>query len=272
MPLTFKSVSSIPTLMSVCTTQWGLLEFGEQKELRLSWDRLRIRLIKRGCDLLLVEIRDNREIVELGEDPESDFRRYAFEKTVENLLVQPCLPDRPVLVQPLHPLRLAPKAEVDFYLSIPVDIELSTKNRGESQPIERVRSEILSDTWFGDQINGQLCYATKSRARRECPPAEAACGTRAICKIRIHNKSAEQLHCTRFCLRLDHCHLWQSGQALWTSPVSIRYNGSEQLSSVDYSEQPPTELPNAIQIAEAKEPPITGLIRRTFATLGTALA
>jgi hypothetical protein len=258
--------------MSPGTTQWGLLEFGEQKELRLFWDRLRIRLIKRGCDLLLVEIRDNREIVELGEDPESDFRRYAFEKTIENILVEPRLPDRPVVVQPLHPLRLAPKAEVDFYLSIPVDIELSTKIRGFAQPIERVRSELLSDTWFGDQINGLLGYAVKSRARRESPSIEAACATRAICKIRIHNKSAEQLHCTRFCLRLDHCHLWQSGQALWTSPISIRYNGSEQLSSVDYSDQAPAELPNALKVADATQPPITGLIRRTFATLGTALA
>lgn len=272
MPLTFKTESSIPVAMSLSTTQWGLLEFGEQKELRLSWDRLRIRLIKRGCDLLLVEIRDNREIVELGADPESDFRRYAFEQTVKNLLVQPRLPDRPVVVQPLHPLRIAPKAEVDFYVSIPIDIELSTKIRGNTQPIEHVRSELLSDTWFGDQINGLLCYAIGSRARRESPSADAVASARAICKIHIHNKSSEQLHCTRFCLRLDHCHLWQSSQTLWTSPVSIRYNGSEQLSSVDYSDEAPAELANAVKIAEANEPPITGLIRRTFATLGTALA
>lgn len=258
--------------MSSDATQWGLLEFEELKELRLVWERLRIRLIQRGCDLLLVEIRDDREIVELGADPESDFRRYAFQQSINNLLVEPRLPDRPVVVQPLHPLRLAPKAEVDFYVSLPVDIDLSTEIRGDAQPIERIRSELLSDTWFGDQINGVLCYAVKSRARRESPPSEAGTGNRAICQIRIHNKSAEQLHCSRFCLRLNHCHLWQSGQTLWTSPVTIRYNGSEQLSSVDYSDKAPAELQDAIKVVDAEDPPITGLIRRTFATLGTALA
>jgi hypothetical protein len=116
-----------------------------------------------------------------------------------------------------------------------------------------------------------LCYAIKSRARREGPPSGAGTGSRAICKIRIHNKSAEQLHCSRFCLRLNHCHLWQSGQALWTSPVSIAYNGSEQLSSVDYSDKAPVDLQDVVKIVEAEDPPITGLIRRTFATLGTAL-
>lgn len=253
-------------------TNWGPLQFGEAKELRLQWERLRIRLIRRGNDLLLVEIRDDREIVKLGEDPESDFRRFAFERAVETVQVEPRMPNRPVVVQPLHPLRLAPKAQVDFFVSIPVDIQLSSQAGDRTEAIERLRSEVLSDTWFGDQITGVLGYALKSRARRERPSLEDASVARALCQIRIHNRSTEQLHCTRFCLRLDHCHLWQSDRALWTSPISIRYNGSDQLSALDYSDQAPDGLSHAVKIAEAKEPPLTGLIRRTFASLSTALA
>jgi hypothetical protein len=180
------------------------------------------------------------------------------------------MPDRPIVVHPLHPLRLAPKAHVDFYVSIPVDIQLLTGELENQETLERIRSEILSDTWFGDRVGGVLCYAVKSRARRECPPRESAQNTRAICKVQIINKSKEQLHCTKFCLRLNHCHLWQHGTSLWTSPVNVRYNGSDQLSAIDYSEKAPVEAVGAVKIAEAEEAPLSGLIRRTFAGLGTA--
>jgi len=256
--------------MSTDISPWGVVQFSEQKEVHLEWERLRVRVIKRGSDLLLVEHRGSSETVQLGDDPESDFRRYAFQSPVDAIHVQPRMPDRPIVVHPLHPLRLAPKAHVDFYVSIPVDIQLFTGDPENRETLERIRSEILSDTWFGDQIGGVLCYAVKSRARRECPTSESAQSTRAICKVQIYNKSREQLHCTKFCLRLNHCHLWQHGTSLWTSPVNVRYNGSDQLSAIDYSEKAPAEAADAVRIAEAEEAPLSGLIRRTFAGLGTA--
>ncbi len=257
--------------MSSDTSNWGSLKFTDQKEIRLEWERFRIRLLKRGSDLLLVENRgETPSGVQLDADPEADFRRYAFEKPVEVIRAQPRMPDRPIVVQPLHPLRLAPKAKVDFYVSVPVDIQLATGEKKQSEPLERLRAEILSDTWFGDQVGGVLCYAIKSRARRECPVIDSEKTARAICKIHINNKSSEQLHCTKFCLHLDRCHLWQSGSTLWTSPVHIRFNGTEHFSSIDYSEDAPTEAPDAIKIADADEEPLRGLIRRTFAGLGSS--
>jgi hypothetical protein len=258
--------------MSSDNSPWGLLKFSNQKEIRLQWDQLRIRVIKRGSDLLLVENRGNTPSgVQLGADPESDFRRYAFQHPVEAIHVQPHTPDRPLVVHPQHPLRLAPKAKVDFFVSIPLDVQLFAGEKESVEAIERIRGEILSDTWFGDLASGVLCYAIKSRARRECPAINSGNIARALCKVEIHNKSTEQLHCTKFCLRLDHCHLWQSGPSLWTSPVHIRFNGNDQLSAIDYSEKAPPEASDAKKIAEAVEAPLHGLIRRTFAGLGNSL-
>ncbi|MGZ0656493.1 DUF432 domain-containing protein [Coraliomargarita sp. W4R53] len=258
--------------MSSDTSPWGILEFSDQKEIRLQWDQFRIRIIKRGSDLLLVESREEAPSgPKLGADPEADFRRYAFQSPVEAIRVQPSMPDRPLVVQPIHPLRLAPKAKVDFYVSVPMNIQLSVGEDKSSKSLESIRAEILSDTWFGDLAGGVLCYAIKSRARRERPVIDSEVSARALCKIQIHNQSTEQLHCTKFCLRLDRCHLWQSGSAIWTSPISIRYNGSENLSSIDYSEKAPSEAPDSIKIANATEAPLRGLIRRTFAGLGNSL-
>lgn len=261
----------MPPSMSNANSIWGPLSFANEKELRPELGPLRIRLIKRDNDLLLVEIRDNREIVQLGTDPESDFRRYAFASRIETIQLQPRMPNRPVVVQPAHPLRLAPKAEVDFYVSIPVDVLLLTGQKQATEPLERIRSEVLSDTWFGDQIAGVLCYALKSRARREPPTPGSTSPNRATCKIRIHNKSSEQLHCTKFCLRLEHCHLWLSDGDLWTAPIRITHSDADHLSSIDYSVSPPPGLPNALKIADAEEPPTSGLIRRTFTSITTAL-
>jgi len=258
--------------MSADTSSWGILKFSDQKEIRLQWDQLRIRIIKRGSDLLIVENRDDTPSgPKLGSIPESDFRRYAFQSPIDAIRVQPSTPDRPLVVQPLHPLRLAPKAKADFYVSVPLNIQLSVAEDKSNKALESIRAEILSDTWFGDLAAGVLCYAIKSRARRERPVIDSEVSARALCKIQIHNESTELLHCAKFCLRLDRCHLWQSDSALWTSPISIRYNGSENLSAIDYSEKAPIEAPHSIKIATASEAPLRGLIRRTFAGIGNSL-
>ena len=127
--------------MSSDGTQWGLLKFSEEKEIRLEWERLCIRILQRGQDLLLVENRgDTSTGIQLGADPEQDFRRYAFEKPINAVRAEPRTPERPLVVQPLHPLRLAPKAEVDFYVSVPLDIQLSTGSRQTNEALERIRS------------------------------------------------------------------------------------------------------------------------------------
>jgi hypothetical protein len=257
--------------MSSNASQWGSLTFSDTNEIRLEWDRLLIRILRRGSDLLLVENRgDTSTCIQLGTDPDSDFKRYAFQSPIDQVRVRPITPDRPIVIQPLHPLRLAPQAKVDFYVSIPLDIQLSTGEVKDGEKLERIRSEILSDTWFGDQVAGVLCYALKSRARRECPVIDSQQTARAICKIQIHNQSTDQLNCTKFCIQLDHCNLWQSGDALWTSLINIRFNGRDQLSAVDYSEKAPTEAVDAVKIASALEDPLKGLIRRTFASFSTS--
>jgi hypothetical protein len=86
--------------------------------------------------------------------------------------------------------------------------------------------------------------------------------------LQIQNESEEQLHCTKFCLRLDRCHLWLDEKQLWTSPVRVRFQGQDHMSAVDYSSEPPDEAKGARRIAEATESPLSGLVRRTFAFAG----
>ncbi|MFW5874127.1 MAG: DUF432 domain-containing protein [Verrucomicrobiota bacterium] len=250
---------------------WSTHPFDNSREIRLELDQLVLRILKRGNDLLVAERRGDTgpETIDPEAEPESDFRRYAFEYPVDGVEVTPRTPDRPLVVQPVHPLRLAPQAQVDFYVSCPVDLQLSTVTGNKTEPMERIRSEVLSDTWFGDTLAGVLCYSLKSPARRELKEGGDADPTgRAICKLQIHNESLEQLHCRKFCLRLDHCHLWLQGATLWTSPVRVRFHGRDQMSAVDYSSEPPHEAKGAEKLATASEEPLSGLIRRTFAFAG----
>lgn len=258
--------------MPSASSIWKEYRFEDQNEIRLQLDALRLRIVRQGNDLLLVERRDlsaaEQEALNLEKD--SEFRRYAFENRVDALHLLPKTPDRPIVVRPQRPLILAPNAKVEFYVSFPADLCLEAISGEQRTQLIRLRSEILSDTWFGDQMAGVLCYSLKSRARRQRPEVVCETNARVIGKIRIYNESAEQLDCEKFCLRLSHCHLWQSEGELWTSPIAIRFHGAEHLSAIDYSEKPPPELKNAHQIMKAEEPPLGGLIRRTFAMAGFA--
>lgn len=258
--------------MPATKSNWDTIEFPEQNVINFEWEDLAIRIIRRESDLLLLENLEGADVPsEHGAVLDTGYKRYAFQAPVKKIRAEPRTPDRPLVVHPLHPLCLAPNAKVVFYVSIPVDIQLLTQTTGDFEELECIRGEILSDTWFGDQISGILCYALISRARRECPTIDSDKTARAICKIEINNKADEQLQCEKFCIRLDHCHLWKSGSSLWTSPINIRYNGSDQLSAIDYSDKAPTEADKAVKVAKAKEEPLRGLIRRTFAGLGNTL-
>ena len=146
--------------MSSDTSPWGLHPFSNQKEIRLQWEQLRIRIVKRGSDLLLVENRDGSHSgIQLGAYPESDFRRYAFQSPVESIHVQPRTPDRPLVVQPIHPLRLAPRAKVEFYVSITFNSSPAKANQAKASNASAAR---FSPT-HGSAIWPAGCSATRSR-------------------------------------------------------------------------------------------------------------
>lgn len=248
---------------------WREHQLPESGAYAVGLGRLAVYAMRRGSDLLLVERRVESGTPDLSPDTrglwEKDYRRYAFEKGAGKLVLRPRIPDRPLVVRPRLPLVLAPGAHVFFYISFPVDAELRVANGDKVVTLERVRSEILSDTWFGEPIAGSYCYALKSRARRDRGEVGNRPANRAICTLAMFNSSEAPLKCDKFCVRLSFCPLWLDPDCgLWASPIRITYQGKEQLSQIDYDSSPPPDISKPIMVTEADEQPQKGVLRRTF--------
>lgn len=247
---------------------WNTHPFGNQNRLSIPLGALTLRFARRGEDLLVREVRGKNGEASSDAFDEISSRRYSFNEPVESVELAPRTPARPLVVRPRQTLMLGPGSRVSFYVSFPVDVVLITRAAGRTTQIERIPSEELSDTWFGDSLEGVFCYSLKSRARRDRDEVQARATTRAICTLDIRNESLEPLKCEKFCLRLEHCRLWIDDSGLWTSPVQIRYRGTANLSAIDYGDGPPDQTGASQLIAEAEVPPQRGLLRRTFGYTG----
>ena len=111
------------------------------------------------------------------------FSRYATGSSETELELKPRLGDRLFIVSPEQPLYLLAGQTSVFYVSTIVWIQASISD-GEGRVMLDLPTIRRSDTWFGDNtLEGELCYATKTRAMTELAdyPASAsscrnACG------------------------------------------------------------------------------------------------
>lgn len=249
-------------------TVWKPYPIGSENQICLALGQITVRCLRRGLDLLVKEERNPTENTQANAMEEQTARRYAFESAVTAVEVVPTTPSRPLVVRPLQPLVLAPRAKVTFLVSFPVEVRLLAHTAKGTVKMEHLPSEILSDTWFGDSLEGVLCLALRSRAQRDRDTLGPRLANRALCTLQISNESTDPLKCEKFCLRLEHCKLWSDPSGLWTSPIRIRYRGTEQLSAVDYEDSPPEAARSAHLVAEAEAPLSQGLVRRTFGFTG----
>jgi hypothetical protein len=62
-----------------------------------------------------------------------------------------------------------------------------------------IPSQTLSNTWFGDTMNGELCYALTTRALRKVEE-HVTLPERIICPVRILNNGNEALDFQSLCV------------------------------------------------------------------------
>lgn len=166
--------------------------------------------------------------------------------------VLPIMPDRPVVVHPELPVKIPTGHEALFFVSIPVWVRVLA---GEKKPIElcEVPVLILSNTWFGDPMSGELCYSLRSRARRQIKDSETN-PSRAICPVKIRNTSPKQLDIERLCVHVEHLKTYSGDKNLWTNGVTITFRGEDQVSKIDYSRERPAFEPISGMLSEARTP------------------
>lgn len=176
----------------------------------------------------------------------------------------PKLPDRAVIVRPDSPFTFAPGSEATFFISIPVWISVTTGDPF-TQELLCEPTHLLSNTWFGDSMDGELCYALRTTARRAVVELRTWAHL-AACPMRIHNQSSSLLEFQRLCLRVKHASIYAADR-LWTSQINVTSRGDDQHTRIDYMDGAPPMCTEGERLQPAREPTRRGLIQKSFGDL-----
>ncbi|MCH8566805.1 MAG: DUF432 domain-containing protein [Balneolales bacterium] len=195
------------------------------------------------------------------------WNRWAFKASETILEVLPMMPASPLIVRPEYPFKLVPGATARFFTRIPLTVGLYDKADGMIKLLE-IPSVVLSNTWFGDFENGELCFWLKTTARRNLEEVVFKPWL-CTCPIFIQNTSDEELNIDKLCLRVERLSIFENEQGIWSDELDINYRGGDSFSDLRVSGLPPDDAKNAKLIGKPRNPARKGIAEKTFKVLNT---
>lgn len=227
-----------------------------------------LRLLERfdGQDYWLASEHLDLETKKTGADAkEPTWLRWPLNAAYERVALKPVFADRPVVVETEVPLCLTPGGFTKIYARCPLWVRIELQGR-DSLLIEELPSAPLSNTWFGDFLEGTLAYWVSSRTRTRIEP-DSSQPWMAICPIHIRNTSDIELKIERICLRVEHLSLFAAEGQLWADETQVRYRGLDKISRIENTGKAPDEARDAILAAAPRETMSDGITAKTFASL-----
>ena len=153
------------------------------------------------------------------------------------------------MVKTTTPTHIPSGMEAVFYVNIPMCAKVETRTSNEKTELLSLSSVTLSDTWFGNNFEGDLCYALKTKAVRSVSDA---------------NKADEPLPLQKICIRANYLNVYASDNRFWTNRISVNFLGKGVPSRVHYGTAPPAELKDPTLVYQASKRYESGF----FKTLG----
>lgn len=194
-------------------------------------------------------------LTELEKEPEQiEWSRWSLGNDANQITFSQEMTDRPLLVKTLITSHLPPGTSATFYTSIPLAVKISIVQKNKTTELLRLNSLQLSNTWFGDNFAGELCYAFKTKALREHQHATKA-PYRAICPVMIQNDANLALPIQRICIRVKNLNIYKGAQHFWTNRVNVNFRGNGLPSRLEYEKSAPEELKDAVLVKKAEEVP-----------------
>jgi len=199
-----------------------------------------------------------------GKNPpdEAVWTRWALKHDVNELKFVPSFPDYPLVIKPEYSMVVLPEARIQIFTRIASWVRIETAEK-RPQLVTELPTAVYSKTWFGTPFQGELSYATTTKARRVLP-AHTYKNHLINCGIQIQNKSDENLDFNKFCFRAEHLDIFEHAGTLWGNDTTIVYQGEEQLSDIKIDERMPDVARAGKKVATARKPENRGLASRTF--------
>ncbi|MDQ8205507.1 DUF432 domain-containing protein [Pelagicoccus sp. SDUM812003] len=184
-----------------------------------------------------------------------DWKRWALSLSDDHIAFKPALPDRPIVVKTRTPVIVPPNAQVSLFVSLPVWVEVSAgKSASDLSPLEVFCTQKLSNTWYGTNFEGELCYALKSRARRSLEDLDDE-PLRAVCRFSTRNRSEEALPLEKIRVAPEHLAIYETKEHLWTTSLNVEFLGKDLPSRVTYESERPGEAKGGKLMREPAKSP-----------------
>lgn len=198
--------------------------------------------------------------------PEAAAERFVHADASDQILLQPLLADRPVVIRPRQPVFLLSGQTITLYLSTPVWLQIMA---GDPPVLLKEMPALpLSDTWFGPNTReGELCYAGRTHARHD-PDELPDRPHRAITPLTIHNKAPSPLPLEKISLPVPMLALYgDTGGKLWTQAVTLTREGHSDLASVRIDNKQPEPGQALTRLAAPRQEPGRSGVTRAFSLL-----
>lgn len=179
------------------------------------------------------------------------------------LEVRRAVPDRLLVVSHEYLYHLPPDAETHIYVRIPLFVQVVITGAPDDLIVADLPSIVLSDTWWGTFIEGELAYWLTTTARITLSD-DLFLPHLAMCPFRLVNRAPDALPLDRFAVRVPHLSLFSERERNWTDEVVVRYEDSPEGSEIRFRGEPPPEAPQARLIAQPRTPSERGFQARTF--------
>ena len=183
--------------------------------------------------------------------------------TGNTVLSLPAFPDRPIVVKPKTALKVLPEKEVLLFIEVPLYIQFYSETNKSENLIFECSSQELSSTWFGEFDDGTLAYSLPLDISTAFEKHKHA-GHNIICPVRLINDSSMTLDVQRFLLNGEYLTIYKDKKELWSNEVKIKFKGESEFSDVQYVNQPPSFVKNAVQIANARSSKSTNVFSKSF--------
>ena len=216
-------------------------------------------------------MKPNRKRLHIGAEErtieQAEIKRWVAAENEYEIHLEAVLPDRPLVARPEVPLMMLPGQNAMFFIGVPLWIRIKTRRDKDSTLCE-LPSIVLSNSWFGTAVEGELCYGMRTAAKRELSELNHR-SYRAVCPLEVRNAAKSPLEIERICLRPQTLQVFQGKSHLWTASGRVTYRGENEWSKVVYGRSAPSFDPDAKLVGEAREKKTRGFLAKTFQALAS---
>lgn len=249
---------------------WQPLVLNNQETISVHIGHLELYIAKEDNELFIASSHVAKAVSDyciqrdLERSADLEWKSWILPDGQSQLQLVPILPDRPVVTRPEMPIYLSPKQSVQFYVEIPVFIQVQLLDR--QKVICEIPTTILSNTWYGTPVEGELCYSLHTCLKQDhnkvLPDYH-----RVISPVQINNKSDDIFEVCRICINVKYQNIYQGLKRMWANGGKVSYLGDNTWSQLTYVKTPPALEECDIILAEARKAADKNIFFRTYDTI-----